>query len=247
MLEVKVDTHCAPPGALRRESPAALSGRGPALAALAPRPRFGEKAAMSTLRIPPAARAAKPCAAAPRWAAWAGLCVLAGALSACSSARQAAGFPDQVQEGAEVEAAPWPRLVDSPAPVDPLGEDRNDLRRRGELIEEELGEDAKALDAASAALLAEPVVRGDLGRDAAQVRRRGAALEADGAGAAPVRLNVTPAGAPEAIAVEAEGAASSADDLDAETRALLESIAAEARSGAEAGSEQNDAVAPTQP
>lgn len=166
--------------------------------------------------------------------------ILAGAVSACSTAKELAGLPE-IEEGAEVEAAAWPRLIDAPAPEARLDADPSPARRRGDAIEQEMAEEAAELEAEAAALREQPVVSSNLSREAAAVRARNAELDAaDKSRGGKVRVQASPdaiapaQGATPAAQTEAAGGETlDAEDLDAKVRAELEAMAAEARRGAE--------------
>lgn len=251
---------------LRRERRGPARGGRGAVAALAPARGLGEKARMSALRNIRAARAAHALARdlrlpAPRGVArWACVAALAGALAACSSAKEMVGFPQEVAESPEVSTAAWPRLIDAPAPAPRLDEEADEQRRRGQTLEAEMEAEAAALQAEADKMMQQPVVRGNLQHEAAEVRARNAALDAADRSSSDrkIRLDAVPgqeaapdAGAPVATTAPAAGttAASDAapagdDDLDAKIRAELEAIAAEARAGAsDAGAAADDAAA----
>lgn len=109
---------------------------------------------------------------------------LAGALAACGSARDMAmdvmGVPD-LPESADVETAPWPRLVDSPAPVaTELGVAGNFQSQvaRGDEIEADVTADAEALSGQADVLNQSAAGAAALEGDAEALRRRVDALRA---------------------------------------------------------------------
>lgn len=100
--------------------------------------------------------------------------LMVGVLSACSAAVDGLGLRPDVPEGAGVEGAPWPRLVDGPPPA----QDAAAQIAVGDEVESDVVETAAALKAEALSMRATPIVRGDLQGEARRVRRRDAALDA---------------------------------------------------------------------
>lgn len=104
-------------------------------------------------------------------------CVAAfvGALAGCALNDPAYNLP----ETADVEDAPWPRLVDAPPPISQSGENLAELTRRGVDIETNMGAEAATLLRRDAEMRSRQVVDPSLYRRADRIRARARAIRAE--------------------------------------------------------------------
>lgn len=149
------------------------------------------------------------------------------ALAGCSSGLEPAGLSVlDLPEGAEVESAPWPRLVDSPAPTGVAATPgQSGAALRSDAIRGEIGSDADLLREEAAALERARVANGALRREARDALALNSALEARDREVAATEqrttITATPTGEAAPDAAAPDGAPSEADRIRAELEAEL--------------------------